>query len=52
MHLLNQLITALLVAATDRHKLALENVALKQQLIVLKHVKKRGAVAGIQPAMS
>ena len=44
MHLLNHLITALVLAATDRHKLALENVALKQQLIVLKRGKKRATL--------
>ncbi len=40
MHFLNHIIAALLFAATDCHRLALEKVALKQQLIVLKRGKK------------
>ena len=44
MHLLTHIIAALVVAATDRHKLALDNVALKQQLIVLKRGKKRATL--------
>ncbi|MFT7619060.1 MAG: hypothetical protein ACI97A_002708 [Planctomycetota bacterium] len=44
MHLLNHLIAALFLAATDRNRLVLENLALRQQLIVLKREKKRATL--------